>query len=145
LCSAVSTGNVRLAMRVAVVAAVLLPALLTACLPPQLGGRPPSFDAFLRRNGLRFEQTEPAPPDRTAAAAAAAQQDGPGLEGAPVNPPIHGVLSCPVACRALLSKQGEAREFWFVSYTGTEYGVGDIAWALVDREGLWALSTSDNP
>ena len=131
-------------MRVAVFVAVLFPALLAGCLPPQLGGRPPSFGAFLRRNGLQFEQIAPAPPEGTAAAVVAAQRDGP-HPGGSTNPPVHGVLSCPVVCRAVLSEPGEAVDLWFVSYRGTEYGLGDIEWVLVDGSGVSVISTSDNP
>ena len=53
--------------------------------------------------------------------------------------------SCPVACRAVLSEPGEAVESWFVSYPGTEYGLGDIEWVLVARSGVSVVSTSDNP
>ena len=72
--------------------------------------------------------------------------DGP-FPASPVNPPVYGVLSCPVACSgAVLSQRGETVGAWFVSYPGTEYGGGDIAWVLVDAtQGIRVVSTIDNP
>ena len=137
-------SNVRPEMRIGIVVAILLPALVAACLPPQLGGRPPSLDAFLSRNGLQFVEREALSDHRTAAAARAAQREGPN-PGAPVNPPVYGMLSCPVACQNVLSDRGDLREFWFVSYPGTEYGGGDIEWVLVDGFGVSVISTRENP
>lgn len=81
-----------------------------------------------------------------AAVAQIARRDGP-FPAAAINPPVYGVLSCPVACSgAVLSTRGEAIGAWFVSYPGTEYGSGDIAWVLVDPSmGVRVVSTIDNP
>jgi hypothetical protein len=128
-----------------VVAAALIPALLMGCLPSALDGRPPSFAAFLRRNGMEFTRATP-PLGAAAAVGEIARTDGP-FRASPVNPPVYGMLSCPVACSgAVLSQRGETIGAWFVSYPGTEYGAGDIAWVLIDAsEGVRVISTIENP
>ena len=124
---------------------LLIPAVMGG-VPAELGGMPPSFGAFLRRNGMDFARRMPPPDARPAAIAEVAQSDAPFPQAA-VNPPVYGVLSCPIACSgAVLSGPGEAIEAWFVSYRGTEYGNGDIAWVLIDETmGVRVLSTRDNP
>jgi hypothetical protein len=131
----------------AVVVAALIPFLVTACLPSDLDGRPPSFAAFLRRNGMEFTRGVPPPgAPSSGEVAEIAVRDGP-FPASAINPPVYGVLSCPVACSgAVLSTRGEEIGSWFVSYPGTEYGGGDIAWVLVDAAmGVRVVSTIDNP
>ena len=131
----------------AVVVAALFPALLSGCLPSVLDGRPPSFSAFLRRNGMVFDPVAPPLEGPTAATIGdIARTDGP-FPASAVNPPVYGALSCPVACSgAVLSQRGETVGVWFVSYPGTRYGNGDIAWVLIDpTQGVRVTSTSHDP
>ena len=120
--------------------------LLVGCLPAELGGMPPSFGAFLRRNGMEFTRRTAPPAADPAAIAEIARSEGPNPQAA-VNPPVYGVLTCPFACSgAVLSRPGERIEAWFVSFTGTEYGAGDIAWVIVDPAmGVRVVSTRDSP
>ncbi len=138
-------GQASLSLRAAAILVLIVPALLGGCVPAELAGMPPSFGAFLRRNGMEFTRQMP-PAGGAAAIAAIARQEGP-FPAAAVNPPVYGVLSCPVRCSgAVLSQPGEAIEAWFVSYPGTEYGGVDIAWVLIDPAmGVRVLSTRDNP
>ena len=134
-------------MRIRAAGAVLggvLPLVVSACLPAEIGGRPPSFHAFLRRNGLEFSTDVMPDAARAANVAATVRREGP-YPGSAIDQPVRGTLGCPIRCAAVLSGPGDTQEMWFVSYPDTRYGAGDMAWVLADPSGVWVASTPDNP